>query len=169
MFGDYKLIETKAPTGFVLDQTPIEFSITEEGKTIALSKENTKIYGDLEITKVDTADAKKKLANAKFEIYNEKGDKVVEGVTDENGVATFKHLVFGKYTFKEVVAPEGYFLNETIFDFEILENGKIVQKKVEDEKFRQLKQRLLISMMVLRKCILLRRLLSRIKLSTKTY
>lgn len=139
VFGDYKLIETKAPTGFVLDQTPIEFSITEEGKTIALTKENTKIYGDLEITKVDTADAKKKLANAKFEIYNEKGDKVVEGVTDENGVATFKHLVFGKYTFKEVVAPEGYFLNETIFDFEILENGKIVQKKVEDEKVPAIK------------------------------
>ncbi|PGT50410.1 TQXA domain-containing protein, partial [Bacillus cereus] len=138
-FGKYKLIETKAPTGFVLDQTPIEFSVTEEGKTISLTKENKKIYGDLKITKVDIADENKKLANAKFEIYNAKGDKVVENVTDENGVATFEHLAFGKYTFKEVVAPEGYFINETVFDFEIREDGEIIQRKVEDETIPSIK------------------------------
>ncbi|MGF2716784.1 VaFE repeat-containing surface-anchored protein, partial [Bacillus cereus] len=139
VFGSYKLIETKAPTGFVLDQTPKEFTISEEGKTINVTKENTKIYGDLEVTKVDTADSKTKLANAKFEVYNEKGEKVAEGVTDEKGVASFKHLVYGKYTFKEVVAPEGYFVNETVFNFEVLENGKVISKKVEDEKVPAIK------------------------------
>ncbi|MCQ6531044.1 SpaA isopeptide-forming pilin-related protein, partial [Bacillus mycoides] len=139
VFGDYKLIETKAPTGFVLEPTPLTFSVTEEDQTIRLTKENKKNYGDLEITKVDIADENKKLANAKFEIYNATGDKVVEGVTDENGVATFKHLAFGKYTFKEVVAPEGYFIDETVFDFEIREDGEIIQRTVKDEKVPSIK------------------------------
>ncbi|MEB4827766.1 SpaA isopeptide-forming pilin-related protein, partial [Bacillus thuringiensis] len=133
VFGDYKLIETIAPTGFNLEQTPISFSISEEGKTIGLTKENLKIYGNMEVTKVDAEDNKKVLANAKFEVYNEKGDKVVEGTTDAKGKAKFEHLPYGKYTFKEVVAPEGYLVNPTVFNFDILENGKTVSHKVTDQ------------------------------------
>ncbi len=43
--GKYSLVETKAPTGYVLDGTPVNFEITESNATqmISLTKENEKI------------------------------------------------------------------------------------------------------------------------------
>jgi uncharacterized surface anchored protein len=35
-------------------------------------------------------------------------------------------LPIGRYTYKETAAPIGYVLNETVFEFEILENGEII-------------------------------------------
>jgi LPXTG-motif cell wall-anchored protein len=57
-------------------------------------------------------------------------------VTDENGLAVFE-LTYGKYTYQEYEAPEGYVIDETCFPFEITENGQIVKavmtnKAIED-------------------------------------
>ncbi|MBC1579181.1 peptidoglycan-binding protein [Listeria seeligeri] len=43
--GDYQLVETKAPAGYELDASPVQFSITEETAKLGLlvTKENTKI------------------------------------------------------------------------------------------------------------------------------
>ncbi|MGR5998602.1 SpaA isopeptide-forming pilin-related protein [Bacillus cereus] len=91
-----------------------------------------KIYGSLYITKVDVADGKL-LPNAKFEIYQ--NDKVVvSGMTDSKGLAKFERLPAGKYSYREVEAPNGYKINETIFEFEIKTDGEILRHKVEDEK-----------------------------------
>ncbi|PGM76352.1 hypothetical protein CN957_23545 [Bacillus cereus] len=138
VYGSYKFVEKEAPTGYVLDTKEIPFEVKENGQTIELTATNKGITGTLEITKVDIADSKP-LSNAKFQIINEKGEVVVEKTTDEKGKATFEKLPFGKYTFKEISAPEGYFINETVFNFEILENGKIIKKKVEDEKIPSIK------------------------------
>ncbi|EFR98417.1 cell wall surface anchor family protein, partial [Listeria ivanovii FSL F6-596] len=43
--GEYQLVETKAPIGYLLDATPVKFAITEETANLRLlvTKENTKI------------------------------------------------------------------------------------------------------------------------------
>ncbi|WP_232965657.1 prealbumin-like fold domain-containing protein, partial [Bacillus thuringiensis] len=71
--------------------------------------------------------------DAKFEVFNAEGKKVAEGKTNKDGYAKFEKLPYGKYTFKETVAPKGYFLNETVFNFEIKEDGKIIAQVVENE------------------------------------
>ena len=38
-------------------------------------------------------------------------DYVLEGVTDENGLYVFEDVPYGKYTYKEVEAPEGYIID----------------------------------------------------------
>ncbi|MCB2588384.1 peptidoglycan-binding protein, partial [Listeria monocytogenes] len=54
-FATYQLIETKAPTGYKLDTTPLEFTIGENNQAITVTKENTLNTGSEELTKLDAA------------------------------------------------------------------------------------------------------------------
>ncbi|PGG88386.1 adhesin [Bacillus toyonensis] len=133
-FGKYQFIEKTSPAGYVLVKDPIPFSITENGKTIELVAKNKKIKGSIEITKVDVADGNNKLQGAEFTIYNEQGQEVVKGKTNEQGIAKFEKLPAGKYTYKETFAPEGYLINEETFSFEIKTDGEIIKHVVADQK-----------------------------------
>ncbi|MGG3674867.1 VaFE repeat-containing surface-anchored protein [Bacillus nitratireducens] len=138
-YGKYSFVEKTSPNGYVLVTEPIVFEIKEHGRIIELLAVNHLIKGDLEITKVDVADGNNKLPNAEFTIYNEAGKEVVKGKTDDKGIAKFEKLPFGKYTYKETVAPKGYILNEETFSFEIKENGQIIKHIVKDEKIPSIK------------------------------
>ncbi|WP_433947826.1 VaFE repeat-containing surface-anchored protein [Bacillus tropicus] len=138
-YGKYSFVEKTSPNGYVLVKEPIVFEIKEHGKIIELLAVNHLIKGDLEITKVDVADGNNKLPNAEFTIYNGVGKEVVKGKTDDKGIAKFEKLPFGKYTYKETIAPNGYILNEETFSFEIKENGQIIKHIVKDEKIPSIK------------------------------
>lgn len=133
-FGKYQFIEKTSPKGYVLVKEPIPFSITESGKTVELIAKNTKITGSLEITKVDLADGNNKLPGAEFTIYDEQGQEVVKGKTNEQGIAKFDKLPAGAYTYKETLAPDGYLINEETFHFEIKNDGDIIKHTVQDKK-----------------------------------
>ncbi|MEN1939136.1 SpaA isopeptide-forming pilin-related protein, partial [Paenibacillus sp. 102] len=75
-----------------------------------------------------------KLPGAEFTIYDEQGKEVVKGKTDEKGIAKFEKLPYGKYTYKETFAPEGYLINEETFPFEIKQDGEIIKHTVKDKK-----------------------------------
>lgn len=99
-----------------------------------LTAKNKGIIGSLEITKVDVANGNNKLPGAEFTIYDVAGKEVVKGKTNEQGIAKFALLPYGKYTYRETIAPEGYLINEETFSFEIKENGQIIKHTVKDEK-----------------------------------
>ncbi len=90
---------------------------------------NKLVRGGLKITKTDVATGDL-LSNAKFEIKNEKGEVIRQGVTDEKGIAEFDELPYGKYTYREYEAPEGYVVDETEFPFEIKEDGEIIHAEM---------------------------------------
>lgn len=117
----------------MLTEEIFEVQIKEEGQEIALGNiENRPVIGQLEITKTDIADGKF-LPDAGFRIKNENGNVVAEGYTDENGIARFT-LEYGRYTYQEYDAPEGYLLDETAYPFEIKEDGEIVRTEMTNEK-----------------------------------
>ena len=68
-----------------------------------------------------------------------KGKEVVKGKTNDKGIAKFEKFPFGKYTYQETIAPEGYVINEEMFSFEIKENGEIIKHVVKDEKIPSVK------------------------------
>ncbi|MED3681910.1 SpaA isopeptide-forming pilin-related protein [Bacillus thuringiensis] len=133
-FGKYTYKETVAPNGYVVSEETFPFEITKDGDIIKHIVENKKITGSLEITKVDVADGNNKLPDAEFTIYNGAGKEVVKGKTDKNGIAKFEKLPFGKYTYKETIAPNGYLINEETFSFEITKDGDIIRHTVKDQK-----------------------------------
>ncbi|WP_144572316.1 thioester domain-containing protein [Bacillus paramycoides] len=133
LYGKYTYKETIAPNGYVMNEETFSFEIKENGEIIKHIVQDKKVEGELEITKVDVADGNTKLPNAEFTIYNEQGKEVAKGKTNEQGVAKFK-LPYGKYTYKETIAPNGYVMNEETFSFEIKENGEIIKHIVQDKK-----------------------------------
>ncbi len=114
--GHYVLVETKAPTGYLLDTTPHPFDVTAQ-----LGKEQPIALGDLinyqgtaQLTKEnETGEA---LAGAVFKVIDETG-QTVDGQTnlmsDKQGKVIAKNLAPGTYRFVEAQAPTGYLLNET--------------------------------------------------------
>ncbi|WP_175631788.1 SpaA isopeptide-forming pilin-related protein [Virgibacillus siamensis] len=128
--GDFMVYETKVPEGYTLNETEYDVHV-KNGKKTVLTVKNERIQGLLEIIKVD-AETKKALQGAEFTIYNEADEEVSTIVTNEDGIASMK-LPYGKYTFKEIKAPEGYSLNENEFQFEIKSDGQVIKKKVADQ------------------------------------
>ncbi len=126
----WTLQEINAPTGYTVD--PNSYSIGLEPGTTQLAVNDTEltvpeeiIEGKLLITKQDGL-TQTPLAGAVFTVMDETGATVTEATTGEDGTATVDSLPFGTYTAKETKAPEGYQLDETVFDFAIETDGQTV-------------------------------------------
>ena len=109
-YGGYFLHEKTAPNGFIKDEGYYYFKITNDGETVTVENKagvgfaNKPAKGELEITKRDVANGSL-LPNAGFRIKDADGNIVVEGRTDENGIAKFT-LRVGKYTYEELPVPD---------------------------------------------------------------
>ena len=138
LYGGYFVKEKTAPEGFVLDEQAYFFFVSEDGRIVDVENEagvgfvNQPVTGKLEITKKDIADGKL-LPDAGFCIKDAEGNIVATGRTDENGIAAFT-LRYGKYTYQEYDAPEGYLIDGQEYPFEIKENGQIVKATVTNVK-----------------------------------
>ncbi|MBC1435381.1 collagen binding domain-containing protein [Listeria rocourtiae] len=121
--GKYSFVETAAPVGYTLDNTPIAFEIPfgDNHRPIVLVKENTMKHGSVELTKVNANNHSILLAGAVFDLLDEQGNILKEGLTtDEHGFLTVTDLKPGTYSFIETQAPAGYTLDATPLSFEIL-------------------------------------------------
>lgn len=67
-----------------------------------------------------------------YKVVNADGNVVAEGRTDKNGIAKFT-LRYGKYTYQEFDAPDGYQIDEKEYPFEISEDGQVVEAKMTNE------------------------------------
>ncbi|MGM0167701.1 hypothetical protein IGI39_002685 [Enterococcus sp. AZ135] len=133
--GNYQVVETKAPTGYVIDKTPIKFVITKEDTVKKeLVKENKKQTQGIFLKKADSSN-KKALAKAEFKLQTDSGKVIHEKLTtDENGLVYLNDLEPGKYQFIETKAPDGYKIDEKPVSFEIVEKeSKVIELVKEND------------------------------------
>lgn len=76
------------------------------------------------VKKADFATAEG-IAGATIQIYDSSGAMVYEGVTLADGYTEEIELRVGTYTFVETVAPVGYQINKTVFEFTVNPDGTI--------------------------------------------
>ncbi|MDT2864353.1 SpaA isopeptide-forming pilin-related protein [Vagococcus carniphilus] len=138
-YGNYQLIETKAPEGYELDETPRDFIIDEASETVSFEIENTKSevvepLGNLELIKVDSKDKDKLLSGAEFDVLNSNGEVVAHVVTNKKGKATVKDLKYGNYQLVETKASEGYELDKKPVKFLINEKTSVANLKITNVK-----------------------------------
>ena len=135
--GDYLVHEAVAPEGFNLDEGYYPAAIREDGDiSVVTNREEDGDYasgfyndikrGDIEITKTDIVTSEA-LPNTGFRIYDKDKNVIFEDYTDENGKITFRNLEYGEYYYQEYDAPEGYIIDETLYSFEIREDGVVVK------------------------------------------
>ena len=95
--------------------------------------ENEKQKGSIKIIKVDKDNNEIKLENVKFQLKDNKGKVLKEGITDINGELVFKNIVVGDYKIAEVDTNNEYkLLNEEI-NVKV-KDGKVTELKVENKK-----------------------------------
>ena len=123
--GTYQLIETNAPDGYVLDETPITFEVPLDPKEpVIISQKNLYETSALEVMK--EGEDGKKLQGVRFEVLDQ-NDKVVRKdlTTDEDGKLLVDHLKPGKYQLVETESIDGYQKKNKPYPFTI----EIAQKK----------------------------------------
>ena len=142
--GKYRVKETKAPAGFVLNQDSQEVAFIykdqntpEIEEKLEFSNERQKV--ELSVEKQD-AETGKALKGATFGLYNKEaissGDKVIvkadtllqEITSNEKGKAAFTlDLPLGRYYVKELQAPAGYVSSDEILEFDATYQGQDVK------------------------------------------
>ena len=122
--GRYRIVEVKAPAGYLLDSTPMEVTFTYEGQQIAwqvVDSTNTNLRTTVNISKQDITNGKE-LPGAKLEIRDADGN-LVEGWTSGKVPHTVRGLELEKeYTLTEKRAPDGYAEAESIV-FKLVQDG----------------------------------------------
>ena len=125
-YGKYTLKETIAPEGYTLDSEEYSFEIKEHSKLVFQALVEEPIYSIVEITKQDSKNLQA-VPGATIVFYNQAGEEVFTGVTDENGKIRVR-LRYGNYTYKETIAPAGYILAEKIGKISITEDGVTIEE-----------------------------------------
>ena len=124
--GSYTYQEISAPSGYVVDDTKYQITITSTTLNITATRTNALGKASVEISKVD-ADSNTPLQGAGFRLYDASGNQVAEGYTDANGKLTFTGLKLGNYTCKEFQAPNGYVLDDAAFPVVLNQNGQVLK------------------------------------------
>ena len=142
--GKYRVKETKATSGFVLnpDSQEVSFIYKDQNtpeieEKLEFSNERQKV--ELSVEKQD-AETGKALKGATFGLYNKEaissGDKVIvkadtllqEITSNEKGKAAFSlDLPLGRYYVKELQAPAGYVSSDEILEFDATYQGQDVK------------------------------------------
>ena len=115
--GHYVVTETKAPKGYLKDETHHHVEVLHDSPAI-LRVSNQPLTGIM-VTKVSTVDDEP-LMGAKFEIRTAEGRVLGEVTTDTTGTATFPLTEPGVYYVHEVEPPDGYLLDDTVHRVEVV-------------------------------------------------
>ena len=134
-YGNWIVREIEAPTGFVLSEKTYPVTVDADGAVIEVEIENTRIRGTVQLTKTDRDYPDNKLTGAEFTVYRDSnGNKELDaddelvGTLTETGIGVYEmpDLLYGGYFIKETKAPEGFYLDDNTYYFEITEDSKTV-------------------------------------------
>ena len=132
--GSYRLVEVKAPYGYVAEKEGKIVVFQYKDDKTAVVEETVVVHNQrqklrISIDKKD-ADTKEAIQGAVFELYAKEdivtrsgrvvlvaNSKIEQGITDKEGKLVFlSDLPLGQYYVKEIEAPKGYVKSEEVFD-----------------------------------------------------
>lgn len=159
--GKYTVVETKAPTGMVINKEKHSVELTYAGQDVAVTETATSFVNERQKVKISLEKILEQdetfgigkndeIKNISFGLYAKEdvvsssgtvipADGLIEIITlDENGAATANtDLPFGSYYVKEIATDEHYILFDTQYPFTFEyagQNTETVEIKVNDGK-----------------------------------
>ena len=128
--GSYRIVETLAPEGYVLNGEPVDVTLSYAGQEVEAAYAESE-FGDvpqkgiIEAHKVDAESglpvavpgiefrvtAADDVVTPDGTVRAHEGDVVAEVVTGDDGKAETPELYLGRYEVEETLAPDGYVLN----------------------------------------------------------
>lgn len=121
--GKYAYQEISTVSGYLLDDTKYDFSLTSENLHVKVTRENTPAKGSLTIRKIDATGGP--LAGAELLLETstdgQSWTEIGKATTDSTGAAKWEELNLGaKYRVTELKAPAGYTLLPEPVEVEML-------------------------------------------------
>ena len=143
--GSYRVVETLAPEGYVLNGEPVDVVLSYAGQEVEAAYAEAE-FGDvpqkgvIEVSKVDAESglpvavpgiefrvtAADDVVTPDGTVRAHEGDVVAEVATGEDGKAETPELYLGKYEVVETLAPDGYILNSEPVEVELIYAGQEV-------------------------------------------
>ncbi len=142
--GEYYARELSAPEGWKLDSASHRITITDEFATddhevifnVETPIHNEIIHAEVRIAKTDITGSAY-LPGALIEVRDSDGKIICRDYTGEDGYLPAFPAVPGTYTFREVLAPEGYELCTSEMTFTVNEHGEVTgQTAIADDYAR---------------------------------
>ena len=141
--GVYYLKELSTNGQYILDDTEYDFEIAYHGQdvskyTVQIGDDgviNNKLArGTVQVKKVDTLDKELILKDVEFNISADKdmSNVITTSKTNDDGIAVFDNLELGKYYIQEAKQLDGYILNDTIYEVEVVANGDLLTIECEN-------------------------------------
>ncbi|MEE0161984.1 MAG: SpaA isopeptide-forming pilin-related protein, partial [Sutterella wadsworthensis] len=127
----------------IAGKQPIRYTVTEinvgdkykqpEPQTVTLTEhavvtvdvENWIARGSIQLLKVDH-DGVTPLEGAVYRFWYEDGTEIATETTDKDGKITVENILYGKFYYQEQTAPEGYDLDETIYEAAVEHDGQVI-------------------------------------------
>lgn len=129
--GRYYVRELVAPHSWKLNQKHFPVEITPSAAkngmisvSLAETVHDELIYGRITLTKKDIS-GKERVPGALIEVYDASGDVYWRAYTDRNGQIPDIPVTPGRYTFREIIAPEGFVLNDAVMTFTVDDQGNV--------------------------------------------
>lgn len=117
-YGTYQITETKALAGYLKHDVSID--LTVDGSFVNQDAPLETIVNHPIILKLKKTDQDgKPLAGAEYALIDEYGDTMGTVISDEDGILTYAKIPYGKYSVKELSAPDGYLLSKTVTEIVI--------------------------------------------------
>lgn len=142
--GEYYVRELSAPEGWKLDSARYRISISDEFATddhevifnVETPIHNEIIHAEIRIAKTDIAGSAY-LPGALIEVRDSGGKIICRDYTGDDGYLPAFPAVPGTYTFREILAPEGYELCTSELSFTVNEHGEVTgQTTIADDYTR---------------------------------
>ena len=128
----YEVVETQAPTGFLLDRTPhiVDLAYADQKTPVVEARLNVSDdYTKVDISKVD-ASGEQEVEGAQLTLYGP--DKTeIDSWTSSDKPHRVEHLAPGTYSLREMMSPRTYDLAEEI-TFEIKDTGEVQSVAMKD-------------------------------------
>lgn len=121
LFGKYTIREVQPLPGYLLNDTVVHLTVdntfVNPSEPLAVV-ENHPI--EVILHKIDKDN--KPLPGAIFGLFDSDGFLCMTALSDVTGTVKFSYVPYGSYTIRELEAPDGYLLSQTVIPIEIDEN-----------------------------------------------
>lgn len=132
--GEYSYREGDPPDGYIVDDGEYPFTLAA-GEVKEIYVENTPLPKNnavIEITKTDENGTA--LSGAEIALYSSDQNLISSVTSGSDGKATFSELATGTYYYREITAPSGYVLDDTLRKIVIDTDGETVTATLENSK-----------------------------------
>lgn len=142
-FGSYYVQEISTDCHYILsdEKYPVVFDyLGQENSVVSLQVNDGSIANDLiygEITGLKKDENGTGLGGATIGLFATTGQEpIMTTVSADDGSFAFKDVPYGEYVVREIVAPEGYVLDETPYTVKIDADGAVIEVKITDTLIR---------------------------------